>query len=127
MAALFIVGTATYSFKILGNEPWVVPDKYVKMANPVKSDAKTISAGKKLFIKYCEDCHGKKGLGDGTKAPDLKTQPKDLTTATFQSQSDGSIFYKISEGRGDMPKSKKDITDPEDIWTVVNFVRTLKK
>ena len=69
----------------------------------------------------------KKGLGDGSKAAQLKTQPADLSTATFQSQTDGSVFYKISEGRGDMPSFKKKLPDAEDIWNLVIFFRTLKK
>jgi mono/diheme cytochrome c family protein len=108
-------------------KPWPVPDKNAKMANPVKADAESLSAGKALWNMHCSSCHGKKGLGDGSKAAQLKTQPQDMTLASFQSQSDGSIFYKTSEGRDDMPSFKKKIADPDDIWNLVNFVRTLKK
>ncbi|HEV2354025.1 MAG TPA: c-type cytochrome, partial [Puia sp.] len=72
-------------------------------------------------------CHGAKGLGDGSKASQLKTEPGDFSTAEVQSQSDGSMFYKISEGRDDMPSFKKKIPDEEDIWNLIDFVRTLKK
>jgi mono/diheme cytochrome c family protein len=108
-------------------KPWPVPDAAAKAVNPVKSNAASIAAGKDLWNTNCASCHGKKGLGDGTKAAQLKTQPADLSTATFQSQSDGSIFYKISEGRGDMPSFKKKLPDAEDIWDLVVFFRTLKK
>ena len=114
------------AFNIYQNpQPWVVPAKNIKMTSPVKADAKSINAGKLLYVKYCQDCHGKKGLGNGTKAPDLKTPPADMSKPVFQGQSDGSLFYKISEGRNEMPRAKKDIPDPEDIWNIVNFVRTL--
>jgi mono/diheme cytochrome c family protein len=108
-------------------KPWPVPDAAAKAVNPVKSNAESISAGKALWNTHCASCHGKKGLGDGTKAAQLKTQPADLSTATFQSQTDGSVFYKISEGREDMPSFKKKIPDAEDIWSLVVFFRTLKK
>ena len=108
-------------------KPWPVPDKNVKMANSVKADAESISAGKALWNMHCSSCHGKKGLGDGSKAAQLKTQPQDMTLASFQSQSDGSIFYKTSEGRDDMPSFKKKMPDPDDIWSLVNYIRTLKK
>ena len=107
--------------------PWVAPDKYQSMANPVASNGTSIAAGKALYIKNCQDCHGKKGLGDGTKVPDLKTTPPDMTSSKFQSQTDGSMFYKISEGRNDMPKGKKDFPDESDRWNLVNFVRTFRK
>ena len=106
-------------------DPWKAPDKYVKMKNPVKADAASIAAGKVLYNKHCASCHGKKGLGDGTKAAQLDTEPGDFTSKAFTSQTDGSLFYKTLEGRDDMPSYKKKIPDEEDIWSVVNYVRSL--
>ena len=108
------------------NDPWVVPEKYQKMKNPVKADKESISLGKSLYTKHCKSCHGSKGLGDGTKAAQLKTHCGDFSTSEFQKQSDGSIFYKIEEGRDDMPSFKKKIPEQEDVWSLVNYVRTLK-
>jgi mono/diheme cytochrome c family protein len=108
------------------NDPWPVPEKYMKMANPVKSDEASIAKGKELFIQHCQSCHGKKGKGDGPKAAQLDTECGDFTTAEFKKQPDGSIFYKTSEGRKDMPSYKKKIADQNDIWAVINYVRTLK-
>jgi mono/diheme cytochrome c family protein len=111
----------------MSNDPWVVPEKYKKMKNPVASDKESIAAGKALYTKHCKSCHGSKGLGDGTKAAQLKTRCGDFSTADFQAQSDGSILYKTSEGRDDMPSFKKKIPEQEDIWSVINYLRTLKK
>jgi mono/diheme cytochrome c family protein len=57
----------------------------------------------------------------------LKTHPGDFTLASTQSQSDGSLFYKVEEGRGDMPSFKKKIPEAADVWDLVNYMRTLKK
>jgi len=114
-------------FTFIQPKPWTAPDKAAKTANPVKKDAASISAGKALWSMHCSSCHGKAGLGDGSKAAQLKTAPPDFSKAAFQSQSDGTLFYKISEGRDDMPSFKKKIPDQEDIWNLVNFMRTLKK
>lgn len=108
-------------------KPWPVPEKNAKTVNPVKSSAESIASGKSLWNLHCASCHGKKGLGDGSKAAQLKTQPEDMSKSSLQAQSDGSLFYKISEGRDDMPSFKKKIPDAEDIWNLVNFARTLKK
>ena len=51
----------------------------------------------------------------------------DFSTPATQKQTDGELFYKITEGRGDMPSFKKKIPDDEDRWLVINYVRTLKK
>ena len=109
------------------NEPWPVPDKYLKMANPVKSDKESLDVGKELWAKHCQSCHGKSGKGDGSKAAQLKTPAGDLSKADVQKQPDGSFFYKTSEGRKDMPSFKKKIPDQEEIWAVVNYLRTFKK
>ena len=124
---ILIVGFAFSSFRGHFQDDWVVPEKYKKMANPVKSDATSIAEGKALWAKHCTSCHGKLGKGDGTKAAQLKTDPGDFTKAGFQSQPDGSLFYKTLEGREDMPSFKKKIPDQNDVWNVVNFMRTLKK
>ena len=129
VSLLFSFGLA---FMLMGfvtrtqNDPWPVPDKYQKMANPVKSDASSINTGKELYNQHCQSCHGKKGKGDGPKADQLDTECGDFTKADFQKQTDGAIFYKTLEGRKDMPSYKKKIPSENDIWAVVNYLRTLK-
>jgi len=108
------------------NDPWPVPDKYKNMPNPVKSDEASIANGKALYSQHCKSCHGTKGKGDGPKAEQLNTECGDFTKAAFVKQTDGEIFYKTSEGRKDMPSFKKKIADQNDIWAVVNYIRTLK-
>jgi len=125
--AVLSVSVLCFAFMPDAKKPWNAPAKDVATANPVKADAESVAAGKALYAKYCQSCHGKTGLGDGTKASELKTEPGDFSKATFHAQSDGAIFYKVSEGRDDMPSFKKKMPDANDIWSVVNFVRTLKK
>ena len=108
-------------------KPWTVPDAAKKKKNPVASNAESIAAGKELWNTHCKSCHGNKGLGDGSKAAQLKTEPGDFSKADFQSQTDGALFYKTTEGRDDMPSYKKKIPDDEDRWNLVVFMRTLKK
>ena len=121
------VAVVCASFTLLQTKPWTVPDKAAKTANAVKTSAASVSEGKALWSQHCSSCHGKAGLGDGSKAAQLKTTPPDFTKASFQGQSDGSLFYKVSEGRDDMPSFKKKLPEAEDIWNLVNFMRTLKK
>lgn len=108
------------------NDPWPVPDKYKNMPNPVKSDATSLATGKALYNQHCKSCHGTKGKGDGPKAAQLNTECGDFTKPSTQSETDGALFYKTSEGRKDMPSFKKKIADQNDIWAVVNYIRTMK-
>ena len=73
-------------FSFFQNKPWPVPENYKNMKNPVASDAATLADGKSLYTKHCKSCHGTKGLGDGNKAAQLKTEPGDFSTAEFQGQ-----------------------------------------
>jgi len=115
-----------YSFTSISlGDPWVVPDKYLKMKNPVAADAASLKAGKVLYEKHCQSCHGKTGKGDGTKAATLDTEPGDFSTKEFKAEVDGALFYKTQTGRKDMPSFKTKIPDEEDIWNIVNYVKSL--
>ena len=127
LIGLLMISSFLYSFTYYQAKPWAVPEKNAKMANPVKSDAESIKLGKSVWNKHCSSCHGKAGAGDGSKAAQLETAMEDISTAAVQGQSDGELFYKISEGRDEMPSFKKKISDTEEMWSVVNFMRTLKK
>jgi len=127
---MFAVASVTIvcaSFTLLQTKPWTVPDKAAKTANAVKTSSKSVADGKALWSQHCSSCHGKSGIGDGSKAAQLKTAPPDFTKAAFQSQTDGSLYYKVAEGRDDMPSFKKKIPEAEDLWNLVNYMRTLKK
>jgi mono/diheme cytochrome c family protein len=108
-------------------KPWPVPDNYKKMKNAVPANAESIASGKSLWTTHCKSCHGTKGLGDGPKAAQLKTDPGDFSKTEVQSQPDGALFYKSMEGRDDMPSFKKKIPDQDELWDLVNYIRTFKK
>ena len=121
-----ILSLMFFSFTTIVQDKWVVPDKYVKMKNPVPAD-QDAAIGKSLFDKHCKSCHGKEGYGDGPKAADLKGDLGDFSSAEFQKQTDGELFYKTTFGRDDMPEFTKKLADDEDRWLVVNYMRTLKE
>jgi mono/diheme cytochrome c family protein len=105
---------------------WEAPANYKSMKNPAKPTPENIASGKALYNQHCASCHGKKGLGDGPKSRTLDTPSGDMSSAVYQTQTDGEHFYKTKTGRGDMPKYDKKIAD-EDIWAIVNYMRTFKK
>ncbi|MGB5647658.1 MAG: cytochrome c, partial [Muriicola sp.] len=107
-------------------DKWVVPDKYISMKNP--TDPKVdLNIGKSLYDKHCKSCHGKEGYGDGPKAAELEGDLGDFSSEEFHAQTDGEIFYKSYIGRKDMPNYEKKIPVEEDMWLVVNYMRTLKE
>ena len=121
-AMLFMLSVAL----VAQPKPWVVPANFKSMKNPVAQSDASAKVGMALYTKNCASCHGKTGLGDGVKARTLKDFPGDFSKAEFQSLSDGDIHYKTKTGRGDMPKYEGKLAD-DDIWNIVNYLRTLKK
>jgi mono/diheme cytochrome c family protein len=107
-------------------KPWVVPANFKSMKNTVVFGDASTKAGQALYTRNCASCHGRAGLGDGVKARALKTFPGDFSKADFQAQTDGDLFYKTKIGRDEMPKYEGKLSD-EDIWNVVNYMRSFKK
>ena len=107
-------------------KPWTVPAEYKTMKNPVAKGDASNKAGMALYTKNCASCHGKAGLGDGVKARMLKDFPGDFSAAGYQNQTDGDQFYKTKSGKGEMPKYERKLAD-DDIWNIVNYMRTFKK
>jgi len=117
---------ALYAFDMPDQDEWVVPDEYVNKKNPTDPSV-DMNIGKALYKKHCQSCHGKEGYGDGSKAANLSGDLGDFSSEEFHSQTDGEIFYKSYIGRKDMPNFEKKIPDEEDMWLIVNYMRTLKE
>jgi mono/diheme cytochrome c family protein len=101
--------------------PWTAPPEAKATKNPEKG----VGNAKKSVETNCVSCHGAGGKGDGVAAAALPAKPADWTSDKVQSQSDGEIFWKISNGRGPMPPWKH-LPDKER-WELVNYIRSLKK
>ena len=105
--------------------PWVAPAAEKAKKNPMPGGAKAIAAGKNVAQTNCVSCHGPGGKGDGPAAVALNPKPADWTSKRVQDESDGEIFWKISNGRGAMPPWKH--LPENDRWSVIHFIRSLKK
>jgi len=101
---------------------WKAPADAKAVKNPVKG----AGSAKKNIETNCVTCHGPNGKGDGPAAAALPPpKPADWTSAKLASESDGELFWKISNGRGAMPPWKH--LPDKDRWEIVNYIRTLQK
>jgi mono/diheme cytochrome c family protein len=64
----------------------------------VTADPPPAYEGRRLYVSYCQLCHGTDGKGDGPLARKMQIRPADLTT-TVRSRSD-TILRKIITGEG---------------------------
>ena len=104
--------------------PWVAPEAEKVKKNPLPSDKKFVEQGSKLAQVNCVACHGAKGKGDGAAAVALNPKPADWTSKRVQDESDGELFWKISNGRGAMPPWKH--LPEQDRWALIRYIRSLK-
>lgn len=106
--------------------PWVAPASADAIKNPFANNEDATKKGKKLYNQLCSICHGDKGKGDGVAGVALTPKPGNFTTDKVQSQSDGALFWKMTNGRAPMA-AYKDLIKEEERWQLVNYIRTLKK
>ena len=104
-------------------EKWEVPEEYKTMKNPFVGQPDPDGIGADLWKTHCASCHGKTGNGDGKKADELESELDDFAEEEVQAQSDGVLFYKSFIGRDEMPNFEKKITDNEDRWMLINYIR----
>ena len=95
--------------------------------NPVASTPASVTAGAAVYKKYCAFCHGADAKGNGPLAP-KDSNPPNLTDDTWvHGATDAQIFGVIANGVSDgskMTAFKGKLPD-QDIWHVVNFLRSL--
>ena len=96
-------------------------------ANPVKSNPESLTRGKKIYSYECSMCHGDDGGGAGDLAKNMKAKmPNFRDPSTLKGQSDGSIFYIIKSGKGEMEGEGARVKT-DDVWNLVNYTRSFSK
>ena len=120
--ALAMAATALATAPARAQGSWVAPERAAHRANTLTATPDAVARGHEVFHRDCETCHGKAGHGDGQLAGSLNPHPADLASARVQSQLDGALFWKITEGRGMMPRLG---LNENEKWAVVNYIRTL--
>ncbi len=76
----------------------VICSFYIFTAPPMLAEPPPAYEGRKLYVSYCQLCHGINGKGNGSLARSMEIKPADLTT-TIRSRSD-TILTKIITGEG---------------------------
>ena len=108
------------------SDKWISPAPHAAKKNPASSTPESIAAGEKLYLKTCAMCHGKTGDADGPAVIELNIHPAKLSDPQLATESDGSLFWKMTTGRKPMPAYGKRLSET-DRWNLVNYVRTLSK
>jgi mono/diheme cytochrome c family protein len=100
------------------DEGWQAPRVAAERDNPLPATPEIVGGGRKLFRRHCAECH--RGDGQGGK------KAADLLLPVVQEQSDGALFWKISNGnpRRGMPSWGR-LPEPQR-WQLVLYLRALR-
>lgn len=121
----FFTVIAVYESKAQSSK-WIAPKEADNIKNPLAGNTTVLKDAKVLYTTYCVPCHGLKGKGDGVAAAGLATKPADHSGSLVQSQTDGALFWELSEGHNPMPGYKTGLTENQR-WSLINYIRTLAK
>lgn len=102
----------------LGQE-WVVSAENSSLENPQEYSLNNVKKGRDVYMLNCKSCHGDPGKNN---ALPLVPIPPDVVSETIQTNTDGGLFYKITNGKGSMPQFETVLSE-DDRWRVVNFIR----
>ena len=97
------------------------------LKNPLAGNAQVLEMGRAKYDTYCAVCHGAQGDGKGTVAPKMAIPVPSLLTDKVRAFNDGRIFHIITDGQGVMSSYAYQITDENDRWAIVNYIRSLQK
>lgn len=100
---------------------WQPPAFAAARPNPLADSLELAAGGRKLFQRNCVSCHGAEGEGLKVK------RAANLKLPVVQQQTDGTLFWKITNGnqRRGMP-SFSGLPEMQR-WQVVLFLRTLPR
>jgi mono/diheme cytochrome c family protein len=98
---------------------WRAPEEAAAKPNPLADKPELSAGGKKLFKRNCVECHGESGQG-------LK-KAADLQLPVVQAQSDGTLYWKITNGNPDHGMPSFSGIPELQRWQIVLYLRTLRQ
>jgi mono/diheme cytochrome c family protein len=125
LGALIVLAVFSMSGSLLAqsSSDWKAPPTAVNRPNPVAGNANATALGQKLYIANCMTCHGSSGKGDGPGGAALEKKPADLGARIRSGETDGELFWKISEGRSPMVSWRGSLSEAQR-WELVNYIKT---
>lgn len=121
LGAVFVAVTLVGQNTAYEQDPsWRAPAEAVAKKNPLASKPEAAAGGEKLFRRNCVECHGEDGSGL------VKKHAADLQLTKVQEQSDGALFWKITNGNPDRGMPSFSRLPELQRWQLVLYLRRLK-
>jgi mono/diheme cytochrome c family protein len=94
---------------------WTAPADAAAKPNPFRDKPELAAGGRKVFAKSCAMCHD---AGDKQKGPVLSSD-------AVQKESDGALFWKISNGNSRTGMPTFSMLPDAQRWQLVLYIRSL--
>lgn len=107
------------------NNNWIAPAHSTNIKNPFAGNARATAEGKLIYNQMCVLCHGLKGKGNGQAGLSLEKKPANFLALKVINQTDGNIFWKITNGKAPMAAYEELLTEDQR-WKLVNYIRELE-
>ncbi len=97
------------------------------LRNPFPPTPESLELGAVAYVQVCQACHGDEGRGDGPAGTGLLPPPADLLIHV-PLHGDADLFRFVGDGIPNtaMVPQRDNLTE-EQIWHVVNYIRTLEE
>ena len=118
VSALFLIGLA--KIQVMAHS-WMAPKEAAEIKNPIVLDAESARKGKEAYLDLCAACHGDNLEGLKAEEAGLDIDTPNLKQR-LKTHTDGDFFWKINEGRGEMPSFKDELSD-EEKWHIIYYIR----
>jgi len=93
--------------------------------NPLAKTLANITQGEVLYGKYCFNCHGTKGLGDGLVALKFPGAPPSFASPILMALPEGKMFHTLTYGKNLMGSHASQLNS-EERWKLVMYVQKLQ-
>lgn len=99
---------------------WKAPEEMYTVQNPVEPDEDSLQSGETAYRENCAACHGESLEGLKASETGLEMDTPNLKER-LRGHSHGDFFWKINEGRGEMPSFKDELSD-EQKWQIIHYI-----
>lgn len=101
-----------------------IPAEAKGKTSPFLFSQETAKTGEQVYNANCKSCHGDPGKGNYAK---LNPIPKDPASEEYQKNTDGEMFYILSNGKGTLMPTFVNTLSEEQRWQVISFIRSFNK
>jgi mono/diheme cytochrome c family protein len=96
-----------------------------ELHSPIPMTPATVEQGKVLYEKFCIECHGAKGKGDGTVVT-KGGYPPPYDGPQLKDLPEGKMFHSITYGRNLAMGSHASQLNHKERWLVIQYVKYLQ-